>query len=492
MQWLFLHKFCKNNAKEAFAFLEERKELIAYKDDYDFAKLLNDQDVITLRDVIDNSEFASDTKFELTSLANEYGLILYWTPPHLGKYLNPIEIVWSIVKCRARRLRAELRKGDANLKRELSAQLAAIGKEHGILLNICLPSMRFCFAILKAVFAGTRIVHKRSKQATAKPVLFSELFECCREFGLRIGHEEVDEHAGAGAVPNDVDLEMPLGLVGAVIPQKIQTVKTLQQLQGMDSADESSQRSRVRLSAMTLLKYKQMPADVQEVLSSDTCSDHSGSDFEEADLDENAEVEVECEGLIWNGCEVKAATWIEHYGCWLLTIAGESGMEAEETVEPEDWLAHDVPAGSQHRDCEAGEVRPAKPSPKQQKSAPAPKPSQSNIEQTMSVQERHAKPGCDETQKRAAEAKQKTRHRKDASRHVENEQLLRIRSTMEKLKASRFKCTCGSKTSFHGGGDKKCGLFDRGGFQRRMGEDTGVTDAQFHEVKAFYPGRRFV
>ena len=108
-----------------------------------------------------------------------------------------------------------------------------------------------------------------------------------------------------------------------------------------------------------------------------------------------------------------------------------------------------------------------------------------NIEQTMSVQDRHAKPGCDETQKRAAEAKQKTRHRKDASRHVENEKLLRIRSTMEKLKASRFKCTCGSKTSFHGSGDKKCGLFDRGGFQRRMGEDTGVTDAQFHEVKAF-------
>ena len=63
---------------------------------------------------------------------------------------------------------------------------------------------------------------------------------------------------------------------------------------------------------------------------------------------------------------------------------------------------------------------------------------------------------------------------------------------MEKLTASRFRCTCGTKTAVHGGDDKKCGIFDRGGFQRRLGEEMGVTQAEFDEAKAFYPKRKFV
>ena len=99
--------------------MEARKTLAAYSDDYEWTKWLYDQHKFTLSQMVDESEFASNVRYELQALANEYGLVLLWTPPHVGKYLNPIELVWLLVKARVRRLRPEYRKKDAILKREL-------------------------------------------------------------------------------------------------------------------------------------------------------------------------------------------------------------------------------------------------------------------------------------------------------------------------------------------------------------------------------------
>ena len=62
---LFLHKFGKKNAKAATAFSEEKTDLTAYADDYEYATWLFNQDILYLRQQIDESEFASDVKFEL-------------------------------------------------------------------------------------------------------------------------------------------------------------------------------------------------------------------------------------------------------------------------------------------------------------------------------------------------------------------------------------------------------------------------------------------
>ena len=100
-----MYKFRKNNAKDAFKFLEERKDLLAHKDDYEYAAFLYSLREVDLRNMVAESEFVSDKKYELVALAEECGLMVLRTPPHVGKYLNPIEIVWSIVKARARKLR---------------------------------------------------------------------------------------------------------------------------------------------------------------------------------------------------------------------------------------------------------------------------------------------------------------------------------------------------------------------------------------------------
>ena len=59
---LFLHQFRNKNAETAFNWLTEPKELAAHKEDYVFAKWLYKQDIIFLRDLIDQLEFASDKK----------------------------------------------------------------------------------------------------------------------------------------------------------------------------------------------------------------------------------------------------------------------------------------------------------------------------------------------------------------------------------------------------------------------------------------------
>ena len=514
--WLFLHKFGKKNAKDAFKWLEDRKDLVAHADDYEFAKWLYEQDELYLRDMVDKSEFASNIKFELCALAAEYGLIVYWTPPHVGKYLNPIEILWSIVKTRARRLSPEQRKGDSILKRELRGQLSKVGKEHGILLNICLPSMRFCLAILKAVFEGKRLVHKRSLAATETPILFTELHEACKEFGLRIGHEEVDENSAKDHLPDDIELEIPLGLIDAAIPRKVTKVRTWDELGSAATAESEQQSTRSRLSAITLLSMQEMPAEVQEALNSDSEVEFMGCRGEEADaLDPFALVAMECEAMTWNYEAVKSVTWNENYGWWIVVTVDAGGVEKTETVEPESWFGHDVPPGSQHLGPNADEPTPKKHNTRLQSETPPPKAPPIPVEKLSGAEpkpnEDEPKPkkqktrlqserpppkappiGYDKTQQRAAEAKLATKHRGRATRSSEHDLLARVRSTMEKLTASRFRCTCGTKTAVHGGDDKKCGVFDRGGFQRRLGEDMGVTQAEFDEAKAFYPKRKFV
>ena len=398
--------------------------------------------------------------------------MVLWTPPHVGKYLNPIEIVWSIVKARARKLRPELRKNNTILKAELRNQLCRIGDERGILLNICLPSMRFAFAILKAVFQSIRVVHKRTRDATAKPILFAELYEACVEFGMRVGHEEVDEHADEGRMPAGIEVEPPLGLADAMLPQKIRMVRTMAELHGLQGVDE--QRTRVRFSALTRLTKAQTPAIVDEMLTSDE------SEGEQEVGAAIGEVHMPCDHIddLFQGCEVKAWSFINTEGIFKVTLLNADGEEEVVEVDPEEWEFHDVPDDSAIEAAMAPGEPPDDPA---VAAAMAPgKPPGAKVPKKAAA----AKPAAGAEVKDAVAA---TAHRRSKTREEEKDRLKRVRDTFERLKGTRVKCTCGTKIAHHGGDDKTCGLYDRGGFLRHMGFDVGVTVDQLDEVRRYYP-----
>ncbi len=356
-----------------------------------------------------------------------------------------------------------------------------LGLETGVLNNICLPSMRFCFAVLKAVFERVRVTHRRTKEAVAKPILFAELYQACVEFGLRIGHEEVDENADNGALPAGIELEMPHALVESLMPKKIKLVPAWGQLQGMNLKADHSDSARLRISLLTSLD--EVPAVADEVFTSDEevlgggDADIAVCDEDDGDatpLAQDAVLDM-CvvDGLEYKGGAVKAVQWIEDFGWWAVEFETELGVD-EETVEPGFWDAHSVPMGSRWR------VRPEPVGPS---AMPAEPPATPGTPLASSS-------GKSSKQK-AADARAAARHLKLAARKADVERGQRVRATMQKLAGSRFRCTCGTLTSHHGGEDKKCNLYDRGGVLRHRGYPE-VSAEEFEEARAFYPKKRLV
>ena len=94
IQWLFLGQFDKDREK-AMAKIAGDTALEEYELD------LQQEDVLDLRRRIDRE--ASMVQWELKQLALNNGMLFLFTPPYVGKFLNPIEIVWAITKGRARR-----------------------------------------------------------------------------------------------------------------------------------------------------------------------------------------------------------------------------------------------------------------------------------------------------------------------------------------------------------------------------------------------------
>ncbi len=479
--WLYLQQFQKKNVKEAMAYLEEAASGSDPNAtaEYEHAQWLHGQDACTLRKMVDESPFASVTRRELQSIAEEYGLVVLWTPPHVGKYLNPIEILWSLVKARARRLPAVDRKNDGLLKAELRKQLVGISVEKDILLNICLPSMRFAFAVLKAVFEQDRLLHSRGKRGAAKPVLFAELFHACAEFGRRLGHDEVDEDADKGALPSDIELAPPDALFSEAMPEKIKSVPTWQQLQGLREEAMERQRGSTRIRALTSLKREELPAVVSDVLSSDESGasdveppsqplgDAIGGGGEAMLLDDDTVLEMDVAGLTYKGCRVVKVEWVEHHGWWAVEWETEDGVEAE-AIEPEAWRLHDVPQGSRWRSLAA----PA--DAKRRRKAPG-------VERdAKAVQEAIAQPAI--AKLRLAHAPRMPTRVADAGLRS------RVAATMAKLASSRFRCNCGVGPSGEHG--EKCKSRDRGGRVRHLGFDLGVSQSELEEAQKFHPKKK--
>ena len=100
--------------------------------------------------------------------------------------------------------------------------------------NLCLTSMRFRIAALKAVFHGERLVRKK------KQVLFAELFKALNDFGLDLRKGEAVDNTDKEAITEPVDIEEPPSLIDAMIPKKIETVKvrTAKELEDVKAAHQ--------------------------------------------------------------------------------------------------------------------------------------------------------------------------------------------------------------------------------------------------------------
>ena len=207
IQYLFLLGY-GNTRKDAMKTIAGERLL------EDHEAWMQTEDLHDLRHRVD--EEASHIRWMLHQLALDAGLRFLWTPPCVGKLLNMIEILWSITKGRLRKLLTKKdRATDASIIAALEKALSDICQEKLLLNNICLPTMRVAFAVLKAVFRGERVMHKK------KPVLFAELFTACQEFGDDLRSCEADENSDRGALPSGIPLEMPDSLVLDGLPRKV-------------------------------------------------------------------------------------------------------------------------------------------------------------------------------------------------------------------------------------------------------------------------------
>ena len=85
------------------------------------------------------------------------------------------------------------------------------------------------------------------------------------------GVEGTSQVTGGDILTNDdIELEIPLGLIDAAIPRKVTKVRTWDELGSAATAESEQQSTRSRLSAITLLSMQEMPAEVQEALNSDS------------------------------------------------------------------------------------------------------------------------------------------------------------------------------------------------------------------------------
>ena len=75
--------------------------------------------------------------------------------------------------------------------------------------------MRFCYAVMEAVFYGQTVMYKE------KPVLFLELFQAFHDYGCKFSQGDAEENADALMAPVGVELSEPATLAVDQLPRSI-------------------------------------------------------------------------------------------------------------------------------------------------------------------------------------------------------------------------------------------------------------------------------
>ena len=458
VHWLYLHSF-EDTTKKA---LEHLMSVPGFDQatptaEYEYAKCMLSRDVLDLRLEVEESPFRSSSRFELQAMAEEHGLALVFTPPHVGKYLNPIGLLWSIVKSRSRALPPQVRTIQSKLIGGLRRNLVKIASEKLILNNIMLPSMKFSLALLNAVFLQENLTYARSKRGKQKPILVSELFQAAVDFGQDVRRGEANENEDKGAMSDGIDIACPVGLAGAVLPQKLKAVPAWVQLQHGFVTQGGVMKLRSRLSAGRCAV--EPPAFAEDAFSpGQSCSDDSGGGVSDVP-DSGSDIEPGDGlgsadgggggGFIGGPGHVVGEVVIISPGFYKVMMAN-SGTVYE--------LSHVLAQRLRGFEEALSKVKP-----------------DGGIEAAMGGVSPVVVVGL------VAPAAPPMKQDDDKKRYI-----LRAENK-EKLLASRFRCSCKTRTAFHGGEDTACRLYDDQGVLRYPGYGQGLSKDDVAALRGFYP-----
>ena len=126
------------------------------------------------------------TKWQVKQLAESAGQRLWFTPPHVGKLLSPIELLWATVKWHYKRVPRTDREGDQG---SLTKLLEILRRHRDVTAYVHKPALH-CRAVLLAARDGESLLHKRSAGSEEKPVLIPELLDTLVRFGREVRRGE--------------------------------------------------------------------------------------------------------------------------------------------------------------------------------------------------------------------------------------------------------------------------------------------------------------
>ena len=162
---------------------------------------LEKQDVAWLRDRV--RERSHGMRFEVRVIGYETDCPVTFTPPYVGKFWNPVELLWSSAKRAYRRLPKETRRNETMAVEAMKNILGGFQHREQCLANMCLPGFRFSFAVLSAFYQQSVVVYKgrRTLFPSLQQAIFDYAAETKRSVECSVAGDE--EHLFA------VDFELP-------------------------------------------------------------------------------------------------------------------------------------------------------------------------------------------------------------------------------------------------------------------------------------------
>jgi len=165
--------------------------------DEDWMINLRSESLFDLRARVEQN--STRVKFSVKSMALSAGQDLYFTPPFVGKLLNPVELFWSDRKRVYKRTPASERKGDS---RCVELMLRILKEPRDMSVYMHKPGMH-AHAILLACRDFENKMFRRTPNANDQPVLIPELFQALRRYGREVQMGEDADWIAHGEVPND-------------------------------------------------------------------------------------------------------------------------------------------------------------------------------------------------------------------------------------------------------------------------------------------------
>ena len=103
---------------------------------------------------------AEHERFLAKRLAAIAGAKLMFTPPYVGKFWNPVELLWSSTERAYRGLPEAARKNENQAIEAIKTLLKEFERKDQSLINMCLPGFHFSFAVLSALYHRHLVEYK--------------------------------------------------------------------------------------------------------------------------------------------------------------------------------------------------------------------------------------------------------------------------------------------------------------------------------------------